>query len=82
MFRENIVLTGISALCGIPMGIALLHYVMAQIKISTIYFGCRLAWESYLLAVLITFAFTFIVDLVLTFKTRHINMAEAMKAIE
>ena len=82
VFRENIVLTGISALCGIPMGIALLHYVMAQIKISTIYFGCRLAWESYLLAVLITFAFTFIVDLVLTFKTRHINMAEAMKAIE
>ena len=82
VFRENIVLTGISALCGIPMGIALLHYVMAQIKISTIYFGCRLAWESYLLAVLITFAFTFIVDLVLTSKTRRINMAEAMKAIE
>lgn len=82
VFRENIVLTGISALCGIPMGIALLHYVMAQIKISTIYFGCRLAWESYLLAVLITFAFTFIVDLALTSKTRRINMAEAMKAIE
>ena len=82
VFRENIVLTGISALCGIPMGIALLRYVMAQIKISTIYFGCRLAWESYLLAVLITFAFTFIVDLALTSKTRRINMAEAMKAIE
>lgn len=82
VFRENIVLTGISALCGIPMGIALLHYVMAQIKIATIYFGCRLAWESYLLAVLITFAFTFIVDLALTSKTRRINMAEAMKAIE
>ena len=82
VFRENIVLTGISALCGIPMGIALLHYVMAQIKISTIYFGCRLAWGSYLLAVLITFAFTFIVDLALTSKTRRINMAEAMKAIE
>ena len=82
VFRENIVLTGISALCGIPMGIALLRYVMAQIKISTIYFGCRLAWGSYLLAVLITFAFTFIVDLALTSKTRRINMAEAMKAIE
>lgn len=82
VFRENIVLTGISALCGIPMGIVLLRYVMAQIKISSIYFGCRLAWESYLMAVLITFAFTLIVDLVLTSKTRRINMAEAMKAIE
>lgn len=82
VFRENIVLTGISALCGIPMGIALLRYVMAQIKISTMYFGCRLAWESYLLSVAITFGFTLIVDLALTVKTRRINMAEAMKAIE
>ena len=82
VFRENIVLTGISALCGIPMGIALLHYVMAQIKISTMYFGCTLAAESYLWAVLTTFAFTIIVDFALTAKTARINMAEAMKAIE
>ena len=82
VFRENIVLTAISALCGIPMGIALLYYVMAQIKISTIYFGCHIEILSYVFAILITFLFTIIVDLTLTSKTKHINMAEAMKAIE
>ena len=34
------------------------------------------------MAVLIAFSFAFIVDLALTAKTRRINMAEAMKAIE
>ena len=82
VFRENLVLTVISAACGIPMGIALLNYVMAQIKISHMYFGCRLAPASYLLSVIITFFFTVIVDLALTYKTKRINMAEAMKAIE
>ena len=64
------------------MGIALLYYVMAQIKISTIYFGCHIEILSYVFAILITFLFTIIVDLTLTSKTKHINMAEAMKAIE
>jgi putative ABC transport system permease protein len=82
VFRENLVLTGISALCGIPMGIALLHYVMDQIQISTLYFGCRLSPLSYLIAVLITFVFTAVVDVALMAKIKHINMAEAMKAIE
>lgn len=82
VFRENLVLTGISALCGIPMGIALLYYVMGQIKISTMYFGCQLAAGSYFFAVLLTFVFTLIVDLLLLGKIRRINMAEAMKAIE
>lgn len=82
VFRENLILTGVSTLCGIPMGIALLNYVMAQIKISNFYFGCRLSPLSYLWAVLLTFAFTLIVDLALTGKMKHINMAEAMKVIE
>ena len=82
VFRENILLTGISALCGIPMGIALLNYVMAQVKISNMYFGCRLSPLSYILSIVITFLFTIIVDGVLMLRTRRINMAEAMKAIE
>ena len=64
------------------MGIALLNYVMAQVKISNMYFGCRLSPLSYILSIVITFLFTIIVDGVLMLRTRRINMAEAMKAIE
>lgn len=82
VFRENLVLTGISALCGLPMGMALLYYVMGQIRVGSLYFGYRIAPQSYVFAILLTFVFTLIVDLALTAKTGRIHMAEAMKAVE
>ena len=82
VFRENIILSVIGAICGIPLGIALLHYTMGQIQIDNFYFGCRLSGLSYLWCFLITLLFTIIVDFALTAKLKKINMAEAMKAIE
>ena len=82
VFRENIILTVISSIVGIPLGIALLHYTMSQITVDGFYFGVRLAAPSYLWALGLTLLFTIIVDLALTKKLKKINMAEAMKAIE
>ncbi|MBQ2083943.1 MAG: ABC transporter permease [Firmicutes bacterium] len=82
VFRENLILTGIASLFGIPAGLALLHYVMAQIVIKQMYFGCRLAPLSYVWSVLITFAFAVLIDLALRVKIDRIDMAESMKAIE
>ena len=82
VFRENIVLTALSCVVGLPLGVALHRYVMAQIQISSIYFGHALSPWSFLIAVAITFVFTILVDLTLIGKIRRINMAEALKAIE
>ncbi len=82
VFRENIILSVIGAICGIPLGMALLDYTMRQIQIDNFYFGCRLSAPSYLWCFLITLLFTVIVDFALTAKLKKINMAEAMKAIE
>ena len=82
VFRENLVLTGISALFGLPMGYALLWYVMKQIKISSFYFPCRAVPLSYILAFLLTFVFAGIVALALDFKLEKIEMADSLKAVE
>ena len=82
VFRENMVLTGISALAGLPMGYALLWYVMRQIKISSFYFGCHAAPLSYVLSVALTFVFAAVVALLLCFKLEKIDMADSLKAIE
>ena len=82
VFRENMILTGISALIGLPMGYALLWYVMRQIKISSFYFGCRAAPLSYVLAVALTFVFATVVAFLLYFKLEKIDMADSLKAIE
>ncbi|MBE6754820.1 MAG: FtsX-like permease family protein, partial [Ruminococcaceae bacterium] len=72
VFRENLILTALGCLCGIPFGLMLLQYTMAQIKISNFYFGCSLAPISYLYAILITFAFTVIVNFAMRSKTGRI----------
>ncbi len=82
VFRENMVLTGVSALAGLPMGYALLVYVMSQVKISSFYFGCRAAPLSYVLAVALTFVFAGAVTFILYFKLEKIDMADSLKAIE
>ena len=82
VFRENMILTLLSALVGLPMGYALLRYVMGQIRISTFYFGCRAEPLSYVLSVALTFVFAATVAFLLYFKLEKIDMADSLKAIE
>lgn len=82
VFRENLILTGVSAVVGIPLGFALLWYVLSQIKISTMSFAFRLSPLSLLISILLTFGFTLLVNLTLRPKIAKINMAEALKAVE
>ena len=82
VFRENMILTAIATLFGIPMGIALLRYVMAQVVIKNMYFGCRLAPLSYVYSIVLTFLFAVLINLALRRKIDKIDMAESMKAIE
>lgn len=82
VFRENLVLTGISAVFGVPMGLALLRYVMDQIRIKSMYFGWRLSAGSLIISIVLTFVFAVFAELFLTKKLENINMAESLKAIE
>lgn len=82
VFRENLVLTAVSAVCGIPMGLWLLRYVMDQIRIKSMYFGWRLSPGSLAASIVLTFVFAVVSELFLTKKLENVNMAESLKAIE
>ncbi len=82
VFRENLVLSLISAIVGLPMGVALHRYVMAQIKIKGMYFGHRILPASFVWALVLTMVFAVIVDFFMYFRLKKINMAESLKAIE
>ena len=82
VFRENLVLTFISAIVGLPMGVALHRYVMSQIKIKSMYFGHRILPISFVWALILTLVFAVIVDFFMYFRLKKINMAESLKAIE
>ncbi len=82
VFRENIVLTGISAVIGLPLGYALHRFVMSRIVVDMISFDIHIELISYLLAVALTFVFAAIVNLFMLFRLGRINMAESLKSIE
>ena len=82
VFRENIILTVLGALVGLPMGKALHAYVMSQIRIDLMCFDVRVAPGSYLLSAALTLVFGLLVNLALRRKIRAIDMAQALKSIE
>ena len=82
VFRENLVLTLLGALAGIPMGIWLHSFVMGQLSFDMVSFHVVIKPLSYLLAVAMTFLFAFGVDLFMRPRLSKINMVESLKAIE
>lgn len=82
VFKENLLLTVLGALIGLPAGILLLDFVMSQIRIDMIWMPPRLSTPSILLAVALTMLSACFVDFVLYFKLEKINMAEALKSVE
>lgn len=82
VFRENVVLSCMGILCGVPLGILLHRFVMIQLKIEMVTFEINIRPISYLYAVLSVLIFTVCVDVIMRRKINRIDMAESLKSIE
>ena len=82
VFRENVFLTGISALIGLLLGKLLHAFVINEIKVDMIFFPVRLLPLSYVLSFVLTFVFAGIVMFALYFKLKNVSMAESLKSVE
>jgi putative ABC transport system permease protein len=82
VFRENLVLTLLGALAGIPLGLWLHLFVMSQLNFDMVNFHAVIKPISYLFSVALTFVFAFCVDIIMRPKLEKINMVESLKAIE
>ena len=82
VFRENLFLTAIAAVVGIPMGKWLLKFVIDNIVVKMIYFEPRLTNTDIILSVVLTFVFAFFVNLVMIKRLANISMTESLKSVE
>ena len=82
VFRENLFMTAIAALVGIPLGKWLLGFVIDNIVIKMIYFEPRLANKDIVLAVALTFVFAGVVNLAMQRRLRNVSMTESLKSVE
>ena len=82
VFRENTVLTAMGCGLGLILGKLLHFYVMYQVDIDMISFDVHIKTISYLLSILLTFAFTWIVNRIMAGKLDRINMPESLKSVD
>ena len=82
VFRENIILSAMGIVCGLPLGFGLHRFVMNQIQVDMVSFKYVIKPVSYLLTVAIVLLFSIITDLILRRKIAQIDMAESLKSIE
>lgn len=82
VYRENIILTLFGTLLGLLLGILLHKYVISTMEIDSMMFGQQVHGISFLWSVLLTFAFSGIVNWFMHYKLKKVNMVESLKSIE
>lgn len=82
VYRENIFLTLFGIIAGIFMGTWLHRYLITTLEVEMIMFGRNISLESYLYSSLLTVVFTILVNLVMFYKLRQIDMVESLKSVE
>lgn len=80
--RENTILTLIGILLGLGIGNILTMYIIKTCEIDVLMFDTTIAWPSYLYAILITMSFAILVNIILYFSLKKIDMIESLKSIE
>lgn len=82
MLRENNYVTLLGVVIGIPPGVWLTDVIMKMCEYESMVFVTQVSWTSILAASLITYAFSFLIQGLLTRKVRTIDMVEALKSVE
>ncbi len=82
VFRENLVLSFMGIVVGIPLGVLLNGFIISQIKVDMFIIKETLFPISYVLTVVLVFLFLKLTDLVMRGKIEAIDMAESLKSIE
>ena len=82
VLRENLVLSVIAGLIGLPLGTLFHRIVMAQIDIENMSFDIHITAASYVLALICTVLFAVIINLFMRRQIGKIQMTESLKAVE
>ena len=82
IYRENILLTILGTIAGIILGILLHKYVIFTTEVDLIMFGRQIYLPSYVYSILLTIAFSILVNFFMYFQLKKIDMVESLKSTE
>lgn len=82
VLRENILLTIIGVVVGIALGSILHRFVIVTVEIDSVMFTRIIENISFVLSAALTCMFSFLVNAVMYFKLKKIDMVESLKSVE
>lgn len=82
IYNENNILTFVGALCGMPIGNILHHYIMRQVEMDYVMFGRSVLPQSFVYSVLITVLFGLLVNYFMRKRLASVLMVESLKSVE
>ena len=80
--KETLILTGIGAVVGVPLGYVLARSFTYVLQMPSLYFDVRVQPVSYVIAVALSFVFTIIVNQATNRSLNRIDMVGALKSAE
>lgn len=80
--RESLILALIGSVAGLLLGIVLHSMIMSLAELDDIRFGRVINGQSFLYSVILTMIFALIVNFIMKYKLRKIEMVESLKAVE
>lgn len=81
LISQNIWLTVIGVLIGIPAGVVVLHVLITAL-VSEYELSLSLGWMTYVISIALTFGVSLLVGFMVSRKNRKIDMVEALKGAE
>ena len=82
VYRENIVLTFIGSILGIIFGKVLHLFIIETVEVDAAMFGRVIYLPSFIYSFLFTLLFSLLINGVMYFKLKKIDMVESLKSIE
>lgn len=82
VFRENLILSFIGSLVGLGLGTVLHRLIMNLAELDSVMFGRVIFFRSYVLSVIITMVFAWLVAKFMHKKLVKIPMVESLKSVE
>ncbi|MGN0460764.1 MAG: FtsX-like permease family protein, partial [Ruminococcus sp.] len=82
IYRENIILTILGIVFGLILGIFLGYFIIITVEIENVMFGRSIRLLSFIWAILLTGVFSLMVNFLMHFKMKKIDMIESLKSIE
>lgn len=82
VYRENVILTLFGIVLGMVLGFALHWFVMLTVETEVLMFGAEMRFLSYVFSILLTIVFAVLVNLLMLFRLKKVDMIDSLKNVE